>query len=144
MRVILLQNIPGLGQKDEVKEVKVGYWRNFLMLQGLAIKATEDLLKQVEVRKEKEKEAKEYEKKQFVKTLESLKDKTLIIEKKADDTGSLFDGIDAKELSETIKEKMRFEIDESLIKLEKPIKKIGTYEVLIKDVVLKVEVKTEH
>ncbi|MBU2633119.1 50S ribosomal protein L9 [Patescibacteria group bacterium] len=144
MKVILLQNVTGLGQKDDVKEVKVGYWRNSLLPQGLAIEATESLLKQAEIRKEKEKEAKEYEKKQFTKLLEGLKDQTLVIERKADDTGSLFDGIDTKELAEIIKEKMRFEIPAEIIKLEKPIKKTGIHEVPVGDTVLKVEVKAEH
>jgi len=143
MKVILLQNVPSLGNKDDVKEVKVGYWRNSLLPQGLAVEATEHLLKQAEARKEKEKEAKEYEENQRAKTLEELKDKTLTIERKADDTGSLFDGIDAKELVGIIKEKRGFEIGEDLIKLEKPIKKIGTYEVPIRDVILKVEIVAE-
>lgn len=140
MKVILKQNVAGVGQKDDTKEVKVGYFRNFLLPGGLAVEATDALLKEAEKMKKKREEQKVYEEKQKEKMLEELKDKALVIERKADETGSLFDGIDAKELSEIINKQLRFEVSPDLIKLEKPIKKIGIHEVLVKDNILKVEV----
>ncbi|MBU1179264.1 50S ribosomal protein L9 [Patescibacteria group bacterium] len=143
MKVILIQNVPNFGQKDEVKNVSDGYWRNFLLPQKLAVEATSAALAQVQKRKEKIAEEKEYKEKQLAKMLENLKEETLVIERKADKTGTLFDGLDIKELMQLIKERLRIEIPEELIKLEKPIKKIGSHEIQIGDSILKTEIKPE-
>ena len=63
IKVILLQNVPMLGQKDELKEVKPGFWRNFLVPRGLAIEATPELIKQAEKRREEAGKQKEQEEK---------------------------------------------------------------------------------
>lgn len=144
MKIILLQNVPGLGQKNEVKNVKTGYWRNFLLPGNLAAMATPRLIEQLSHRKEKKTETKEYKEIQLAKLLEDLNGQTLKIVRKAGEKGTLFDGIDAKELVKEIAEKMRFELPLDLIKLEKPIKKIGVYEVLIGDSKLNVEIIAEQ
>ncbi|MFH1979382.1 MAG: 50S ribosomal protein L9 [Patescibacteria group bacterium] len=141
MKIILLQNVSNLGQKNDIKDVKTGYWRNSLLPQGLAIEATPKAMEQLVKRKEAEVEKKEYEEKQFEATLKRLGDENLIIERKADETGTLFDGLDRKELVKLISEKMRVDIPEDIIGLEKAIKKVGTHKVPIKGSVLKVEIK---
>ena len=52
MRVILLQDIENIGKKHDVKEVKNGYARNFLIPQGLVKPATKESLKWLETQKE--------------------------------------------------------------------------------------------
>jgi len=61
MRVILKDNVAGLGQKDDVKEVKPGYWRNFLLPQGLAVEATAQLIELVQKRREEREKIKKAE-----------------------------------------------------------------------------------
>jgi large subunit ribosomal protein L9 len=140
MKVILLQNVPELGQKDDVKEVKVGYWRNFLLARDLAVAATPDLIEQAKKRREEQLKQKEVGEEKLAGILKELKDQVLTIEAKADEKGNLFAGIDAKKITEAVKEKLNFEIPVDAIKLEKPIKKIGPYEIPVKDITLKVEV----
>ncbi len=142
IKVILTKDVPGLGQKDDIKDVKPGYWRNFLLPQEAAVEATPGLLIQAENKQKERDEKKEFEAKQLAKILEDIKKKVLEVEKKADETGSLFDKLDIKELAELIKEKLRVEIPVEMIKLEKPINKIGSHEVSIgEDAKLKVEIK---
>lgn len=141
MKVIFTQDVAGLGRKDDVKEVRRGYWRNFLLPRNLAIEATASAMAKAEERKKQAEELKEYQEKQRAKILENMREKTLEVEKRADKTGTLFDGLDTKELARLIVEKLRIEIPGELIKLEKPIKKIGLHEVAVGDSVLKIEVK---
>ena len=47
MKVILKENIPSLGYKDDVVEVKSGYGRNYLIPQGLAVIASDSALKRL-------------------------------------------------------------------------------------------------
>ncbi len=142
-KVILTKDVPGLGQKDDVKDVKPGYWRNFLLPQSAAVEATPGLLIQTEHKQKERDEKKEFEAKQLTKILADLKGKVLEVTKKADETGSLFDKLDVKELDNLIKEQLRVDIPEGIIKLEKPINKIGTHEVVIGDSKLTVEIKSE-
>ena len=47
MKIILTKDVPNLGQKGKVAEVKFGFGKNWLIPQGLAILATPSLLKQI-------------------------------------------------------------------------------------------------
>jgi len=50
MKVVLIQNVPGLGKIDEIKDVAEGYARNFLFAKNLAVPATNKALKDIESR----------------------------------------------------------------------------------------------
>lgn len=143
MKVILLQNVPNLGQKDEVKEVKTGYWRNFLLPNNLGVLATPKLLEQAEKRREEAAKQEETENKKIAKDLEKIKDKILVIKTKADEKGNLFAGINTKDISELIKKETKVDIASEFIEIEKPIKEIGIHEVPVKGFILKIEVKPE-
>jgi large subunit ribosomal protein L9 len=140
MRVILQDNVPTLGQKDDIKEVKRGYWRNFLLPRGLAVEATPALVEQVLKKKEAREKAKVVAQAKLAKILKGLTGKTLIIKTKADEKGSLFAGIDAEDIAKEIKEQYAVDIPKGIVKLEKPIKEIGLHEVTIGEGVLKVDI----
>jgi large subunit ribosomal protein L9 len=143
MKVILLQDVPSLGQKDDIKEVKTGYWRNFLLPKELAVFATPKLIEQAEKRKEETAKIREEEEKKIAKELKKLKDKPLEIKAKADEKGNLFAGISAEDISRALKEEMKLEISPNAIKIEKPIKKIGEHEIPVGEQVLKIDIKPE-
>ncbi len=65
MRVILLQDVENIGKKYEIKEVKNGYARNFLIPKSLAKPATKEVLKWLEVQKEIEEKKAEDELKEI-------------------------------------------------------------------------------
>ena len=54
MKVVLLEDVPGKGRAGEIREVSKGYAKNFLLPRGLALIATPDVQKRVELRLEKE------------------------------------------------------------------------------------------
>ena len=130
MKVILLQDIESLGKKYEVKEVKDGHARNFLLPQKLAKAATKQALKWLADQKEViEKQAEEDLKK--VQTLASgLDGLELNIAVKVGEEQQLFESVNSQKIAEKLKE-LGFEIKKSQVKLESPIKELGEFSVNI-------------
>lgn len=131
MKIILLQDVEGLGKKYEVKEVKNGYARNFLLPEKLARAATKQALKWLAGQKEViEKEAEEDLKKAqaLASELDGLE---LNITVKVGDEGQLFESINNQKISEKLKE-MGFGVKKSQVELESPIKEVGEFPVNIK------------
>lgn len=141
MKVILLQDVESLGKKYEVKDVKDGYARNFLLPEKLVKPATKQALKWLSDQKEViEKEAEEDLKKaqELASNMDGLE---LNIQVKVGEEGQLFESINSQKIIEKIKE-MGFEIKKSQVKLEEPIKELGEFPVSINlDHNLEVEIK---
>jgi len=131
MKIILTQDVNGVGKKWEVKEEKGGYGRNYLLARNLAVLATPKALKDAKIKQEQEAQKKALNEDLLGKSLESLKDSVIVIEKKANEKGHLFDGVDAKEIAGFLKEKLKGEISPDYIQLEKPIKELGKHEITV-------------
>jgi len=130
MKVILLKDVEDLGKKYEVKEVKNGHARNFLVPQGLVKIATKQNLKWLESQKETiEKEVEEDLKKtqEMASVLDGLE---LNISVKVGDEGQLFESINAQKIADKLKE-MGHEVKKSKIILEEPIKTLGEFPIKI-------------
>ena len=132
MKVILLCDVKGQGNKDQIVNVSDGYARNFLFPQKKAIpadaKATGEL-------KSKE-EAKQYklseEKKAAVALAEKIKNVTVEIKMEHGADGRLYGSVTAKDIAEELKRALSMEIDKRKILLKDPIKAYGNYSVEIK------------
>lgn len=131
MEVILRQDIPNLGFKDDIVSVKNGYALNFLIPKGLAISATRtarkvhsEILKQRAHKEEKIKlEAQEL--------ADKLKGISLTIGAKTSSKGKIFGSVNAIQISEALSEK-GFEIDRKKISFKEDlIKEVGTYHATI-------------
>ncbi len=142
MKVIFLQNVKKVGQKNEVKEINDGYARNFLLPNKLAVEASPKELGELRKRLQSKDSEDKKNNKNFNEALEKLKDFTLILKKKANKEGHLFSGISAKEISSELRKNDIF-LDEDYIILESPIKKTGSHTIKIKSssVNLNIEVK---
>ena len=130
MKVILLQDVEGLGKKYEVKEVKPGHARNLLLPQKLAKAATKPALKWLADQKEViEKEAEEDLKKsqELASTLDGVEVSIIV---KVGDEGQLFESINNQKIADKLKE-MGFDVKKSQVRLENPIKEIGEFHVSI-------------
>ncbi len=148
MRIILLQDVPGIGKKWETKEAKGGYARNFLLARKLAVLATPASLKDAELKKAQEFKKRLVQEDLFEKLLESLKDAVFVVERKVNEKGHLFDGFDVKEIAGLLEEKLKGKIPLEYIKLEKPIKEIGKHEITVqkgdRKATFQLEVKPEE
>ncbi|MFH0893840.1 MAG: 50S ribosomal protein L9 [Bacteroidota bacterium] len=128
MQIILKQDVPNLGFKDDILTVKNGYAQNFLIPKGFAILATETNLKiQAENLKQKaHKEAKI--RKEAEGLAESLKNISVKVGAKASSTGKIFGSVTNIQLAEAIKNQHNFDLDRKKILMkDEHIKELGTY-----------------
>lgn len=142
MKIILTENIKGLGQIGETREVKNGYARNFLVPRNLAILATAENLNKVEELKKKKGIQVKQEIEKMKQVAEKLKEFRLVIETKADEKEHLYASVNPQKLSEALRER-GIEVYPEYILVSEPIKKLGVHSALFKyyDVEAKFEVE---
>jgi large subunit ribosomal protein L9 len=131
MQVILKENIKGVGKKYEVKNVADGYANNFLIPRKLAEYASPDAIKAAEIFKSTNDAEKEIREKLGQKQIEMLKGVEIILKKKGNEKGHLFEKIHPEEISEALKEQAKIEINPEFLVLEKPIKEMGEHTVSV-------------
>ncbi len=141
MEIILLQDIPRLGHKDQIVKVKDGYANNYLIPKGFAIRASESAKKVLEekLRQRAHKEEKLRNEAEALK--EKILAKTYKIGVKAGQNGKIFGSVTNIQLAEAL-EKAGFEIERKQIELPQHIKELGKYKAkvrLYKDIIAEVE-----
>ncbi len=129
MKVLLLKDVQGTGKAGEVKEVKDGYGKNFLIGKGLALHATNEVLAKyrAEQKRKAQKEAEEIA--DANELSEKLNATKLTIKHKVGANGHLIGSVTNKEISEALKEQFDIEIDKKAISLKSKIKATGIFEV---------------
>ena len=90
MKVLLTQDVKGLGKKGEIKEVKEGYGNNFLVGKGLAKVATTDVLRKFNSDSKKADEAEAVLIKELTQEAKEIEGATITLSKKSGDNGHLF------------------------------------------------------
>lgn len=125
MKIVLLQDVPKVGKKYEVKEVADGFARNVLLKQNKAVIATPEALKKVEAL-QKEKAASDLHNiRVFQELAESLKQVVLVIQAKVGKEGHLFAGLHSKDVAEYLVKQTGIKVDPKFILLDKPLKTVG-------------------
>jgi len=127
MKIILSQDITGVGRKGEVKNVSDGYAGNFLLPKKLAQVATPAAIASAEKLRKQAEQDKDVQKDILEKNIKSLKDLKVQIKAKANEKGHLFSIIHPDEISKILKEQHHLDIPSKLIEIEKPIKEIGEH-----------------
>jgi large subunit ribosomal protein L9 len=131
MRVIFLRDVPRAGKRHDVKEVNDGYAVNFLFPKKLAEPATPRTLADLEKRKKEIIVEKKIQEELLDRSLAEIKDKTIHLQGKANERGHLFSAIHKKEIVEALASELRATIGEEFIILNKPIKELGEFEILV-------------
>jgi large subunit ribosomal protein L9 len=132
MKVILKQDVKGLGKKEQMVEASDGYARNFLFPKGLAVEATAANVNVMKTKKEAEAHKKEREIAQAKDLAKKIKDITITLKVKAGDNGKLFGSITSKDVAEAMKTQQKLEIDKKKLVMPDAIKSIGTFDVEVK------------
>ena len=132
MQVSLLQDIKGVGKKDEIINASDGYARNFLLPKKMAVEADKNNLNKLNVKKENEKQRKQNELENAKEIAEKMKTITLKIKAKSGENGKIFGGITSKEVAENLKEQYNINVDKKKISIQETIKMLGNYFVEIK------------
>ena len=132
MKVLLIKDVKSLGKKGEVKEVKDGYGKNFLIGKGFARHATPEILEQhakeeLIVAQNLEKEVNRL--KEIAKELEKCE---VVITKKLGTNGHLFGSITKDEVAQALLEQHNIEIDKKHITDKVAIKTVGEHDLDLK------------
>ncbi len=132
VKVILKENIKGVGKKDEIIEVKDGYANNFLFAQNKAVPATPENINKLESKKNKISKNIEKEVKKANEIKEILEKNTVTLKVKLGKDGKVFGSLGAKEIEEAVKEQLKVEIDKKKMGNDARLKSIGLHNVEIK------------
>ena len=132
MKVILTQDIKGVGKKDEIINANDGYARNFLLPRKMAVEANSQNMSLLQGRKDSANFKKEQEKENALRIQENLSKIMLKIKVKAGENGKIFGSITSKEIAIELKNQYNIEIDKKKILLKDSIKEIGIFNIEIK------------
>ena len=126
-QAILLKDVEGLGDAGAVVDVSPGYLRNFLAPRKLAQPATPASIAAAERRREQEERAAREQEERARETAALLSKTVLTIQHQAGEDGKLFGSVTAKEIADAIKQARGLNIDRRRIRLEEPIRELGTH-----------------
>ncbi len=132
MKVILLDNIKGVGRKDDIIEANDGYARNFLIPKGKAVEANNTNLSKLRAKQSSNEHKLELEKQEAEKIKAKLSNLTLEIKVKAGENGKIFGGVTSKEIADNLKSQHNIDIDKKKIVVKETIKTIGVQNIEIK------------
>ena len=132
MKVILKQDIKGVGKKDQVINAADGYARNFLLPKGLAIPADTGNMNNLKAKNESIEYRKGEDLKEAKIIAEKMKSLTLKLTVKAGDNGKLFGAVTSKEIAEALKTQFNIVVDKKKVLLSESIKEAGCRKVDIK------------
>jgi len=148
MKVILLDNVEGVGKRGETRDVRDGFGRNFLVPRGLAMPATQGNIKRVQDqarvimgKREKDLKTAEYVKQRLEEA------PPLVIKKKTGVDGKLFGSVTAKEVADAVKKRLDLDIDRRALRLDEPLRMTGVYTVeahLEKGIIAQVRLEIEE
>jgi len=131
MKVVLLEDVENIGKKYEVKNVKDGYARNFLLPKNLAKIATSDVLEWANLQKESLEKKAEENLKEIQKIATDMEGMEFVVPVKIGDKGQFFEKINEQKIAEKIKEQ-GFDIKKNQIIMENPIEELGEHPLKIK------------
>ena len=131
MKVILKQDVKGLGKKGELVNASDGYARNFLFPRNLAAEANAQSMSELKNKQQAEKYRIATEPAEAKANAERMNGKTIKMTAKAGANGKLFGSVTSKEIAEKVKEEFGIVTDKRKIVVE-DIKQFGTYEFEVK------------
>lgn len=130
-QAILLKEVDGLGAAGEAIDVSPGYLRNYLVPRKLAQPATQGALEEAQRRREVAEKAEREAAERAGETAALLSKTVLTITHRAGEDGRLFGSVTSREIADAIGEARGLRIDPKKIRLEDPIRELGTYMVEI-------------
>ena|SRR3972149_1374042 len=131
MKVILKEEVKGLGKAGAIVNVAEGYGRNFLLPQKKAVDATPDNLKKAEKEKKKEEEKQKHLIVDAQELAKKVNEYSITISRQVGEGEKMFGAVTSSDIAEALK-KEGINIDKRQVYIEKPIKDLGLFQVPIK------------
>ena len=147
MKVILLQDVPKIGRKFDIKDVSDGYAMNALLPKGLAVKATPQKIAELEKRSAEHEKEREAQNKETVSCIQRLDGDVVVITAKANEQGGLFKALTETDIVSVVQAEKNIALPSDVIDLPDHLKHIGEHEVTLQfeqaKGVLKVDIQAE-
>lgn len=125
MKVILLEDVKGQGKKGDVKDVPVGYARNYLIKNKLAVEATPGNLSKLKAQQNRAKKDAAEELKEAQETKKKVEEITVEMTAKSGEGGRLFGSITTKQIADELAKKEGIKVDRRRMELPEPIRALG-------------------
>ncbi len=132
MKIILLQDVEGLGKAGDLKEVANGYARNYLVPKHLAAGATPALIANRSQRIAAEQRKLEKQAETSRQLAERLNQVTLTFKAKVGSQGRLYGSITSQDVAAALRDAENIAIDRRMLDLPEPIRTLGTFTVPVK------------
>ncbi len=132
MKVILVKDVPKLGKKGELHEVSDGFGRNYLLIRGLAIAATEGKIRAIDKERADQAAHEARELQQARELADRLQKDPIRVLGRSGEGGRLFGSITSSDIADSIKAQHGLEIDRRTIKLDSPLKTLGEHRISLK------------
>jgi large subunit ribosomal protein L9 len=129
VKVLFLQDVRPTARAGDVKEVKLGFARNFLIPQGLAVQATEHELRRASALRGQAEDRRLVEAKDWQDVADALKDQKVRIDVRTGPTGRLYGSVTNTMIAAKVSEMTEREIDRRGIQIPSPIRTVGEYKV---------------
>ena len=129
MQVILKQNVEKIGRRGDIVDVSRGYVRNFLVPRGLAEMATPTRLEEVRREMAEAEERDRHMAERAGEVAETLNKSVITIEARTGEDERLFGSVTAANIADAIDRARGVRVDRRRIKLEEPIRSLGTHQV---------------
>jgi large subunit ribosomal protein L9 len=130
-QAILLQDVEDLGRRGDPVDVSPGYLRNYLVPRKLAQPATAGALEEAQRRREVAEKAERARAERETQAAGLLSKTVLTIHQRAGEDGKLFGSVGPKEIADAIREARDLRIDRRKVRLDQPIREVGTFMVEI-------------
>ena len=132
MKVILKEDIKGVGKKDQVINASDGYARNFLFPKNLAVEANAENMSKLKAKQDSNAFKKSQEKEEAQKIADKLSKILMKVQVKAGENGKIFGGVSSKEIAENLEKQYNIKVDKKKIDLKETIKTLGMFTIEIK------------
>lgn len=129
MKVILTKDVKGVGRAHDTLVLSDGYALNYLIPKKLAVAATAGAVKEAEQHKKKAGERSAVDAALLLQNVATLAESRIAVKVKANEKGHLYNAIGEPEILAAAKEQAGIELPDGVIRLEKPIKELGTFDV---------------
>jgi large subunit ribosomal protein L9 len=130
-QAILLEDVDALGERGQAIDVAPGYLRNYLIPRKLAQPATAGALEEAQRRREARERAEKARAEREAEAAGLLSKTVLTIHQRAGEDGKLFGSVGAKEIVDALREARDLRIDRRKVRLEQPLREVGTFMVEI-------------
>ena len=129
MKVLFLQDLRPTARAGDVKDVKLGFARNFLIPQGLAVQASEHELRRASALRGQAEDRRLVEAKEWQDVADALKDQKVRIDVRTGPTGRLYGSVTNTMIAAKVSEMTEREIDRRGIQIPAPIRTVGEYKI---------------